>query len=133
MGWSSRLNSTGLFKLNHFMDVGKIYLYIVVTNNLPGILDHGSIDEINTLPRILDRGSKSLTSTLVRIGSCHLADCNKTLLTMLQCCLLWLPWNESHLINLAGSPRMVACNLNWVSAPWLVKAPVGSVIAMLLS
>ena len=64
---NSRLNSTRLFKLNHFTDVRKTYLYIVVTNNLPGILDHRSIDEINTLPRILDRGTKSLTSTLVQL------------------------------------------------------------------
>ena len=67
MGWNSHLNSTGLIKLNHFTDIRKTYLYIVVTSNLPGILDHGSIDEINTLPRILDHGPTDEINTLPRI------------------------------------------------------------------
>ena len=69
--------NNGVIKLNHITDVRKTYLYIVVTNNLPGILDHGSIDEINTFPRILDRESMSVLlaswfSCFLRIGSCPL-------------------------------------------------------------
>ena len=62
----------------------KTYLYIVVTSNLPGILDHGSIDEINTLPRILDHGPTDEINTLPRI-----LDHGST-------SLLLAPWGRFH-------------------------------------